>query len=115
VEKGNGQQLKMITNYQLVGGCFPIDFECTTIKHDRCLAKTTNIDPALLKELPSTSDPKWHKLNSLNWQKTVTPSLTAKKWLCNENKVDGMTTSLLLVEFLAPTFGGCAREHRGHA
>jgi hypothetical protein len=91
VEKGNGQQLKMITNYQLVGGCFPIDFECTTIKHDRGLAKTTNIDPALLKELPGTEDKKWHKMNSLNWQKNVTPGLTAKQWLCNEKMVDGKT------------------------
>jgi hypothetical protein len=91
VEKGNGQQLKMITNYQLVGGCFPIDFECTTIKHDRCLAKTTNIDPALLKELPGTEDQNWHKMNSLNWQKNVTPGLTAKQWLCNEKMVDGKT------------------------
>ena len=90
-EKGNGQQLKKIKNYQLVGGCLPNDFECTTMKHDRGLAKTANIDPALLKTLPGPEDKKWHKMNAQNWQKNVTPGLTAKQWLCNEKMVDGKT------------------------
>ncbi len=90
-EKGNGQTLKKIKNYQLVGGCFPNDFECTTIKHDRGLAKTANIDPALLKELRGSEDMKWHKMNAQNWKQNVTPGLTAKQWLCNEKMVDGKT------------------------
>jgi hypothetical protein len=91
VAEGSGTQFCKIKNYQMVGGCFPNDFSNTSMKHDRGLAKTVNIDPAVMSELPGPEHRKWHKMNALNWQKSVEPRLTAKQWLCNVEMLNGKT------------------------
>jgi hypothetical protein len=88
---GTGKQDFKIKNYQMVGGCFPNDFDNTTMKHDRGLAKTVNIDPGLLAALPGPEYKKWHKMNALNWQENVAPRITAKQWLCNGDMRNGKT------------------------
>ena len=88
---GSGPTNFKIKNFQLVGGCFPNDFENTSMKHDRGLAKTANIDPGVLSAIAGPDHSKWHKMNALNWQHRVEPRLKSKEWLCNAEMLNSKT------------------------
>ena len=73
----------------MVGGCFPNDFENTSMKHDRGLAKTANLDPGVLSELPGPEHNRWHKMNAFSWHRNVETRITAKQWLRTVQLMNG--------------------------
>ena len=80
---GGTDHVCKVKNYQIVGGCLPNDFENTTMKHDRALAKTVNIDPVELARFRGPEDKKWHKMNQENWQKLIKPAARTKAFFAN--------------------------------